>query len=180
MALNLGRASTLQDWDIQTERPHFPDEVDGLWGSMFSAWCTYSPFPNGNRLDKGRSYEMSRSFQLPVLDLIKLVRSDRVPVDFAQLQGELYNQLYCAQAQKDSVEVKTERARALAIRMTEIMVRTVHLEATLRKRSDLESIQNRFDYHAYGIDSEKVDGFSLKESLIAIRIVSARLNSSTE
>jgi hypothetical protein len=70
-----------------------------------------------------------RSPQAPSPRPITLVYSNHFPVDFAQLQGELYNQLYCAGAQKDSVDVKTEKARALAVRMTEIMVRIARLEA---------------------------------------------------
>ena len=40
--------------------------------------------------------------------------------DFAKIQGEIYDQLYCAQAQKEFPEVKAELARSLATRLTTV------------------------------------------------------------
>ncbi|KIW65216.1 hypothetical protein PV04_07494 [Phialophora macrospora] len=79
MALNLGRASSLPDYDILTDRPRFPEEVHGVWGAMFNSWF-----------------------------------------DFAQTQGDIYDQLYSARAQKASAEVKAELARQLAARLQEV------------------------------------------------------------
>ncbi|OCT48870.1 fungal specific transcription factor domain protein [Cladophialophora carrionii] len=76
MALNLGRTPSIPDYDILTDRPKFPEEVHGVWGSMFNSWF-----------------------------------------DFAKVQGDIYDQLYSAQAQKQSTEVKAELARKLAARL---------------------------------------------------------------
>ncbi|KAI9843007.1 MAG: hypothetical protein M1838_002893 [Thelocarpon superellum] len=74
LALNLGRAPNIQDYDITTGRLIYPDDVDGIWGRLYSIW-----------------------------------------IDHAKLQGLIYVQLYSAQAQNNSVDIKTERARLLAI-----------------------------------------------------------------
>ena len=79
MALNFGRASSIQDWDIQSDRPRYPEEIKILWGPLFSLWF-----------------------------------------DFAKIQGEIYEQLYCARAQKQAIEVKAELARGLAVRLCKV------------------------------------------------------------
>jgi hypothetical protein len=91
------------------------------------------PPTTGFSLTRAGIHGPPRFLQAPSPRPITLVYSNHFPVDFAQLQGELYNQLYCAGAQKDSVGVKTEKARALAVRMTEIMVRIAHLEVFMCK-----------------------------------------------
>jgi hypothetical protein len=80
MALNLGRSSSVQDHDIQTDRPKFPEELgESVWGFLFNSWF-----------------------------------------DFAKLQGDIYDQLYSARAQRESAEVKAELARHLATRLHKI------------------------------------------------------------
>ena len=75
LALNLGRAPNIQDYDIQTDRLSYPEDIDGPMGYLHSKW-----------------------------------------IDMSELQGQVYLQLYSVQAQKQSVQAKTEVARQLAAR----------------------------------------------------------------
>jgi hypothetical protein len=109
MALNLGRSSSIPDYDILTDRPRFPEEVHGVWGSMFNSWF-----------------------------------------DFAQAQGDIYDQLYSARAQKASVEVKAELARKLAAR--------------------LQKVQRSFMFDDSQLGDEPFGDF-LKEGLLSVEIV---------
>ncbi|ETI26260.1 hypothetical protein G647_03037 [Cladophialophora carrionii CBS 160.54] len=109
MALNLGRTPSIPDYDILTDRPKFPEEVHGVWGSMFNSWF-----------------------------------------DFAKVQGDIYDQLYSAQAQKQSTEVKAELARKLAAR--------------------LQVIRKSFMFDDSQLADEPFGAF-LKEGLLSIEIV---------
>lgn len=53
--------------------------------------------------------------------------------DFAQAQGDIYDQLYCARAQKEPVEAKAERARKLGTRIRDIQDK-FHVEAVYLER----------------------------------------------
>lgn len=80
-------------------------------------------------LDRGMSINLGRSPTLQDRDIT--VERPRIPgevngawgamyanwLDFAQLQGEIYDQLYCARAQRQPLEVKAEVARGLAARL---------------------------------------------------------------
>ncbi|KAJ9615532.1 hypothetical protein H2200_001607 [Cladophialophora chaetospira] len=109
MALNLGRSSSIPDHDIQTDRPKFPEEVQGIWGSMFNNWF-----------------------------------------DFARIQGDIYDQLYSARAQKESTEVKAELARQLAVR--------------------LKMVEQKFMFDDSQLAGEPFGPF-IKEGLLSISIV---------
>ncbi|EXJ56725.1 hypothetical protein A1O7_07069 [Cladophialophora yegresii CBS 114405] len=70
--------------------------------------------------------------------------------DFAKVQGDIYDQLYSAQGQKQSVEVKAELARKLAAR--------------------LQEVQKSFTFDDDQLADEPFGSF-LKEGLLSIEIV---------
>ena len=101
MALNLGRASSVADYDIQTDRPKYPEELgDTVWGALFSSWF-----------------------------------------DFSKLQGDIYDQLYSARAQKEAVEVKVDLARKLAIRLKTVQTGFMVGEIQMGKEYFQDSIR---------------------------------------
>ena len=79
LALNHGIAPNIPDYDIQTEKPSFPDDIDGHMGHINMHW-----------------------------------------IDLSELQGQIYVQLYSAQAERGPLEAKIDSARQLAIRCLEI------------------------------------------------------------
>ncbi|KAI4268298.1 MAG: hypothetical protein L6R38_007896 [Xanthoria sp. 2 TBL-2021] len=79
MALSLGRAPNIQDYDIKTDRLACPVDIDSPIGPMLVCW-----------------------------------------VDVGELQGQIYHQLYSAQAQTQAPETKATAALQLARRCLEI------------------------------------------------------------
>ncbi|KAJ9502416.1 hypothetical protein H2202_002482 [Exophiala xenobiotica] len=79
MALNLGRSPSLQDYDITTEWPKIPEELDGPFGRMYLGW-----------------------------------------ISLGELQGQIYEQLYCARAQRQPPELRAQLARSLASKLLEM------------------------------------------------------------
>ncbi|KAL8973920.1 MAG: hypothetical protein Q9197_001831 [Variospora fuerteventurae] len=79
LSLSLGRAPMIPDYDIQTNRLSYPDDVRGPMSYLLVLW-----------------------------------------VDVGELQGHIYFDLYSAQAQRQSVQVKAEAAKRLAARCLKI------------------------------------------------------------
>ena len=79
LALNHGIAPNIPDYDIQTEKPSLPDDIDGHMGHIHMHW-----------------------------------------IDLSELQGQIYVQLYSAQAEREPLEAKVDSARQLAIHCLEI------------------------------------------------------------
>lgn len=79
MALTLGRSPSLQDYDITTEWPKIPEELDGPFGRMYLGW-----------------------------------------ISLGELQGQIYEQLYCARAQRQPPELRAQLAKSLASKLLEM------------------------------------------------------------
>lgn len=66
----------IHDYDITTERPRVPEDLEGAWGKYYGGW-----------------------------------------LDFAELQGDILEQLFSARAQKEAQDVRTQHARWLGARL---------------------------------------------------------------
>ena len=79
LALNLGRAPNIQDYDIHTDILSYPEDIDGPLGYINVRW-----------------------------------------IELSKLQGEIYLQLYSAQAERESLQTKIDSAKQLAARCLEL------------------------------------------------------------